>query len=189
MDNRIDILDNMFTKTTNVLRGVTSDQHGRATPCGEFDVAGVLNHIAVWVQVFDSSVNDTPLPFDPMRHTVTTDWADTFEESCARIIEGLRTKGFDRPMTMTSSPLPGEFVVNMLLMEYVGHGWDLCQATGQAPPYSDDEADAALTGAQAILQPQYRGTGMFEAEVSVPADATPMDRFVAFLGRDPRWTA
>ena len=189
MDNRIDILDHMFTKTTTVLRGVTSDQHGRATPCGDFDVAAVLNHIAVWVQVFDSSVNDTPLPFDPMTHTVTTDWADIFAASSARIIDGLGTNGFDRPMTMTSSPLPGEFVVNMLLMEYVGHGWDLCQATGQKSPYSIHEANAALTAARAILQPQYRGTGMFEAEVSVPADAAPIDRVVAFLGRDPRWTA
>lgn len=79
-------------------------------------------------------------------------------------------------MTMTSSPLPGEFVVNMLLMEYVGHGWDLCRATGRESPYSDHEADAALTAAQAILQPQYRGTGMFEAEVNVADDAA-------------RWTA
>ena len=91
-------------------------------------------------------------------------------------------------MTMTSSPLPGEFVVNMLLMEYIGHGWDLCRATGQASPYSDHEATAALTAARAILQPQYRGTGMVEAEVIVPDDAAPMDRFVAFLGRDPHWT-
>jgi uncharacterized protein (TIGR03086 family) len=189
MDSRIDILDHMFTKTKTVLRSVASDQHGRVTPCGDFDVAALLNHIAVWVQVFDSSVNDAPLPFDPMAHTVTADWADTFAASSARIIEGLRTNGFDRPMTMTSSPLPGEFVVNMLLMEYIGHGWDLCQATGQASPYSDHEADAALIGAQAILQPQYRGTGMFEAEVSVPDDAAPMDRFVAFLGRDPGWVA
>jgi uncharacterized protein (TIGR03086 family) len=189
MDNRIDTLENMLTKTTELLRSVASNQHGRATPCGDFDVAAVLNHIAVWAQVFESSVNDTPLPFDPMTHTVTTDWADIFAASSARIIDGLRTKGFDRPMTMTSSPLPGEFVVNMLLMEYIGHGWDLCRATGQASPYSDDEADAALTGAHAILQPQYRGTGMFEAEVIVPHNAAPMDRFVAFLGRDPGWTA
>ncbi len=189
MDNRIDILDHMFTKTTTVLRSVASNQHGRATPCGEFDVGGVLNHIAVWVQVFESAVNDAPLPFDPMTHTATTDWADTFASSSARIIDGLRTKGFDRPMTMTSSPLPGEFVVNMLLMEYIGHGWDLCRATGHASPYSDHEAAAALTASQAILQPQYRGTGMFEAEVIVPDNAAPMDRFVAFLGRDPGWTA
>jgi uncharacterized protein (TIGR03086 family) len=189
MDNRIDSLDHMFTKTTEVLRSVGTDQHGRATPCGEFDVAGVLNHIAVWVQVFDSSVNEAPLAFDPMTYTVTTGWADTFAASSARIIDGLRTNGFDRPMTMTSSPLPGEFVVNMLLMEYIGHGWDLCRATGQASPYSDHEAGVALAASQAILQPQYRGTGMFEAEVSVPEDAAPMDRLVAFLGRDPGWTA
>jgi uncharacterized protein (TIGR03086 family) len=189
MDSRIDTLNEMFTKTTEVLRNLPSDQHGRPTPCGDFDVAAVLNHVAVWVQVFDAAVNDAPLPFDPMTHTVTTDWADMFASSSAHIIDGLRTKGFDRPMTMTSSPLPGEFVVNMLLMEYIGHGWDMCRATGQASPYSDHEATVGLTAAQAILQPQYRGTGMFEAEVIVPDDAAPMDRFVAFLGRDPHWTA
>jgi uncharacterized protein (TIGR03086 family) len=187
MDNRIDLLDHMFSKTTPVLRSIASNQHALPTPCGEFHVAAVLNHIAVWVQVFETAVNDQPLPFEPMTHTVIGDWADIFASSSARILAGLRTNGFDRPMSMTSSALPGEFVLNMLLMEYIGHGWDLCRATGQPSPYSDQEADAALAASQAILEPQYRGTGMFEAEVVVPDDAAPMDRFVAFLGRDPRW--
>jgi uncharacterized protein (TIGR03086 family) len=189
MDNRIDILEEMFSKTATILRSVTSNQHALATPCGEFDVAAVLNHVGIWVQVFETAVNDRPQPFDPMTHTVTSDWADIFASSSASILKGLRANGFDRPMSMTSSALPGEFVLNMLLMEYIGHGWDLCRATGQPSPYTGNEAEAALAASQAIIEPQYRGTGMFEAEVTVPNDAPSMSRFVAFLGRDPNWVS
>jgi uncharacterized protein (TIGR03086 family) len=187
MDNRINTLDDMFSKTAHVLRSVADDQHGKATPCGEFDVAAVLNHIAVWVQVFDTAVNDRTLPFDPMTHAVTADWADVFTSSSARILDGLRARGFERPMTMMSGALPGEFVLNMLLMEYIGHGWDLCRAIDQRSPYSDHESETALAAAQAIIEPQYRGTGMFEAEVIVSDSSAAIDRFVAFLGRDPHW--
>jgi uncharacterized protein (TIGR03086 family) len=74
----------------------------------------------------------------------------------------------------------------MMLIEYVGHGWDLAVATGQPVPYAEPEAQAALEAARGMLMPAYRGPGQtFGDEVEVSADAAAMDRFVAFIGRDP----
>jgi len=39
-----------------------------------------------------------------------------------------------------------------------------------------------------MLKPEYRGPGKtFGYEVEVSDDAGPVDRLVAFLGRDPGW--
>jgi uncharacterized protein (TIGR03086 family) len=77
-------------------------------------------------------------------------------------------------------------VVNMTVMEYLTHGWDLAIATGQPVPYADEEAAAALERAQGTLPPQYRGAGQpFGDIVEVPDDAPAIDRFVGFLGRNP----
>ena len=54
-------------------------------------------------------------------------------------------------------------------------------------PYTGEEAAVGLAAAEAIIEPQYRGHGMFGDIVEVGADAGAMDRFVAFIGRDPSW--
>lgn len=126
----------------------------------------LLDHAAGWIQVFESAVNDSPPAFDPAAHGVTEHWADRFTESSRAIVTGLREKGFQRPMTMRGNPLPGQLVMNMLLMEYVAHGWDLARAVGQDIPYSDEEGTVALSATQAITTDEYRGTGMFDQPVA-----------------------
>ncbi len=182
-DPRIDTLESMIQSFEGLVRSIEPQQLALATPCEAFDVAGVLDHVAVWIQVFDSAVNDTELSIDPMNDHVTEGWADVIATHGASILNGLRATGVDREMVMTSSPMPGEFILSMLLMEYVGHGWDLATALGVDVVHSDVEAEVALAAAQAIIQPQYRGTGMFDAEVEVGVDADPHTRFAAFLGR------
>ena len=74
-------------------------------------------------------------------------------------------------------------------MDYQVHGWDLARATGQDVPFGDDAARQALEAGRQMLKPEYRGPDQqFGAEVSAPADASPVDQLVAFLGRDPGWT-
>lgn len=187
MDTRLDTLASMLDKTAALVNDVGPDQHRLATPCADFDVAALLNHLAVWIQVFEGAVNDTTPDFDPFSHQVEGDVGETLERSSKSMIAGLRARGFDRMMTMTADPIAGEFILNMVLMEYIGHGWDLARATGRPVPYGDDEAAVALAAAQAIIEPEYRGTGMFGAESDVGDEASQIDRFVAFLGRDPGW--
>jgi hypothetical protein len=53
-------------------------------------------------------------------------------------------------------------------------------------PYSELEAQAALDAARGMLMPAYRGPGKtFGYEVEVGADASAVDRLVAFIGRNP----
>ena len=47
----------------------------------------------------------------------------------------------------------------------------------------------ALDGMRSMVQPSMRGPdGYVGDEVEVPADAPPLDKLVAFAGRDPNWT-
>ena len=189
MDETLTTLGSMLRRTAALIAAVQPSDLAAPTPCTDFDVEHLLEHMTTWVQVFDATVHDRPLPFDPSSHVVGGDYARVFTTAADGILEGLRGSGWDHMMTMTGSPLPGELVLNMLLMEYVSHGWDLARALGADIPYTDDEALVALAAAQAIIAPEYRGTGMFEAAVTVPADAPAMDRAMAFVGRDPAWSA
>jgi uncharacterized protein (TIGR03086 family) len=76
----------------------------------------------------------------------------------------------------------------MMLMEYIGHGWDLASGTGQPVPYTDVEAAAALAAGKNMLSDDYRGPDKsFGPEVTVPSDATAVERLIGFIGRDPYW--
>jgi uncharacterized protein (TIGR03086 family) len=101
-------------------------------------------------------------------------------------VAAFRSGAADRPLRMMSSELPGTMVPGMMLIEYVGHGGGLAVATGQPVPYSEVEAQAALEAACGRLKPAYRGPGKtFGYEVEVSADASAVERLVAFIGRDP----
>ena len=80
-------------------------------------------------------------------------------------------------------------VVGMLTAEVVAHGWDLARATGrpwQPPAALCDQARSAMTG---MLLPEYRGPDKpFGTEVTVADDAPPLERLLAFSGRNPAWT-
>lgn len=187
MDERLATLETILDKTIGVMTSTGDAQHPLPTPCSELNVEHLLEHMAVWAKVFDAAVNDNPVGFDPETHQVGPQRSAVFAQAARSIVASLRQRGWDRVMTMTSSPVPGEVVVNMLLIEYLGHGWDLARAIGTEPSYTDHEAEVALEAGQAILKPQYRDAGMFNHEVDPGEAATPLDKLVAFLGRSPGW--
>ncbi len=189
MTDRIDLLDEMLTEAHRLMDGLAPGQLDNKTACTDFDVHALLDHIACWIQVFDRSVNERPLDFDPATFTLKAGWSDVFATAASGVLAGLRAGGYDRPMTMTADPIPGTMVLDMLSMEYIGHGLDLATATGQSHRFTGEQATDALAAARRMIQPQYRGfdPGQFHPAVEVAPDASPIVRFYAFLGRDPAW--
>ena len=68
------------------------------------------------------------------------------------------------------------------------HAWDLARATGQPSPISDAEAEVLLQGAEGWGESLY-SEGVCQPAKDAPADADAVERLLAKLGRDPRWTA
>ena len=109
-----------------------------------------------------------------------------FRKAAAEAVAGWKAHGTDRNVGLMGGEMPGQMVLNMTIMEYLTHGWDLATATRQPVPYTEEEALAALERARGTLPPQYRGEGQpFGDIVDVPETAPAIDRFVGFLGRDP----
>lgn len=188
MTERIEILDGMLAKIASTMAGVRADQLDLPTPCPDFDVRVLLDHLVTWLRVFDGAINERVLDWDPNAGQTYDDWTERFTAAGESALGGLRAQGFDRPMTMTTDPMPGHVVLEMMLMEYVGHGWDLAVASNQLSPFSDDEVEVAMTSATGLIQSEHRGSqSYFDHIVEVSDAAGPTERFVAFLGRDPSW--
>ena len=91
---------------------------------------------------------------------------------------------------MLGGEQPAELALNMTLMEFLTHGWDLAVATGQTVPYTEDEAAAVLERAQRTLPAQYRGAGKpFGDVVAVDPGAPALEQLIGFMGRRPDFNA
>ncbi len=185
--NDIDLLSGVLAKTADVVAGVGDDQWSLPTPCEEYDVTALVNHIVGWAQVFDAGCNGRAFEGDPTAYRHGPDPASEFRASAASLVAGWKEHGLDRPVRISSGEMPGPMVFNMTVMEYLAHGWDLAVATGQPVTYTDQEAIETLARAETTLPPEYQGENMpFGAVVPVSPDAPAIDRLVAFLGRHPR---
>jgi uncharacterized protein (TIGR03086 family) len=186
VSEQVDLLAGVLHKTGNVMAAVSPDSATRPTPCPDFDVATLVDHLAEWLTTFATSAAGTPPPAPEGEGPWPEPAVARFRVAADHAVAAFRAGADERALTLMSGPVPGSMVLGMMLMEYVAHGWDLAVATGQPVPFEDAEAEAALAVGRQILSPEYRGPDKsFGLEVPVAPDAPAVDRLIGFLGRDP----
>ncbi|WP_415972818.1 TIGR03086 family metal-binding protein [Rhodococcus sp. 077-4] len=66
------------------------------------------------------------------------------------------------------------------------HSWDLAKALGREPDLGSERCSAALE-AMRPMEHMLRDSGQYGPAVPVGNDASPQDKLMAFIGRDPAW--
>ncbi|MGH3972486.1 MAG: TIGR03086 family metal-binding protein [Pseudonocardiaceae bacterium] len=181
----VDVLESVLAKDAKLLAAVRPEQLSAPTPCPDYDVEALVNHIIGWLRVFAASASGRIVDDDPAGF-VSTDPVADFESAAAELIAGWRAGGVDRTVRLIGADLPAQMVLAMTLMEYVTHGCDLAKAIDQTVPFSDDELAITLERAHATLPDQYRGEGKtFGNVIEVAHEAPVLDRLMGFMGRRP----
>lgn len=184
--NEVDLLAGILSKTGDLVEGVGADQLHLPTPCDDYDVAALRDHIVGWIQAFDAGRHGRPAKGDAATYRCGPDPAGEFRTAAASLVDGWAKYGFDRQVTVVGGAIPAEQAFNITVMEFLTHGWDLAVATGQPVPFTEREAAETLARAEATLPSQYRGENMsFGHIVPVDEDASAVDRLVGFMGRQP----
>ncbi|HEY0700375.1 MAG TPA: TIGR03086 family metal-binding protein [Micromonospora sp.] len=169
---------------------VGPDQWQAPTPCSDWDVRTLVNHVVTesrWsvpllagstiAEVGDRFTGDQ-LGADPA--SAAHDAAAAAELAAAR--PGVP----DTTVHLSAGDTPAREYLHQLLAEHLVHGWDLAMAIG-ASPRLDEDAVRVCARWFADKAQGYRQQGMVSAQVAVPPDATESDRLVAAFGRAPRW--
>jgi uncharacterized protein (TIGR03086 family) len=176
---QVDRLEAAARVTEQTIDGVGAAQLGRPTPCPEYDVSTLRDHLVGWATAFADRAQGVETPTDPSSVHAGADAPGMYRAAAERMVAGYR-----------DGPAAGAVPLGVALIETVAHGWDLAVATDQEADYPDEVVEAALAAGRAMLAPQYRGPDKsFGDEVAVDADAPPLDRLVGFMGRDPNWSA
>jgi len=174
----IDLLESVLDETQATIASVAPGQEHLPTPCPDFDVSRIVDHLVGWAHSFAARLTGGSDPGDPNDYRAGASPAAEFQQAAQAIVAAYR-EGSE-----PSRKLP----IGFLIMEFLVHGWDLATATGRSAEFRPAAADLALATGRQMLQPEYRGAGKsFGDEVEVSDAAGPVDRLVAFLGRDPGW--
>jgi uncharacterized protein (TIGR03086 family) len=155
-------------------------------PVAGWTARDVVVHLVEWFPGFLSGGSDVKLPDgpDPVADPVAA-WL-AHADAVQAVLNDPETAGrtFDHPMIPGVLPLPvaiDRFYVSDIFM----HTWDLARATGQDEQL-DPEFCAMLFEGMEPMDEMLRMSGQYGPRVSVPDDADPQTRLLAFIGRDPR---
>jgi uncharacterized protein (TIGR03086 family) len=170
---------------------VDASQFGRPTPCNEWDVQALLNHLILWTSYsLEARANGESVGQDLIDHDFAADpgFAAAYRAQLDRALTAWADPAtWERSLDVMGSPMPAADIAALNLAEMVLHSWDLAAATGQRYEVGDAVAAAALEAveANAVLFREYKG---FADPVEVPPATPVLDRVLALSGRDPAWT-
>jgi uncharacterized protein (TIGR03086 family) len=156
----------------------------KPTPCSDFDVRALLNHVIGGLGMLTTAASGGKAEI-PEGDQLGSDPAGTYDERRSQLLTAMRAPGvLDRNWEMPFGSMPGTMMAGIAFMEHLTHAWDVAKATGQ-----DDTLPADLVSqCMEVVTPMdamLRTPGVCGTAVSVPDNASPQDKLVAFLGRHP----
>ena len=180
------------TTMARLVTGVRDDQLTAPTPCPDYTVADLVDHIRVLAFAFTESARRGDVPAGQGRgdgSRLETGWRDEIAAHLAELTDAWRDPAAYDGVTMAGPlEMPAEVAALVAMNEVVVHGWDLARSTGQRFEVDESAATACLGFAQSFEVPAGDEGGPFGPPVPVPADADVLDRLVGATGRDPSWT-
>ena len=180
------MFDRTVKTTHGIVAGISRDQLEAATPCPEWTVRDLLNHMIGSYEAVASGGAGEPLDPSGIDYTAE-DYVAAFESATSKAGAAFSAPGaLEKPFAMPWGETQGEALLGLVVTETVVHGWDLAQATSQEIPV-DDVAEWIYQMSTGMMEPQGnfpRGTN-FGPPVDVPDDAPVQDKMLAYFGRQP----
>jgi uncharacterized protein (TIGR03086 family) len=188
---------------------VTPGDLALPTPCTEWDLGMLLAHLSTSMADLEAAISTGQLdlgplgPLGPAPDMVAADPVELIRDRAAGLLcAAYGYPGPERFVTVGGLPLPAGLVACTGAVEIAVHGWDVAAARGRAgrgggarcgggDPKTTQTPVAPIPAALAVrlltvcpLLVAGR-EGLFALPVEVPAQASPGDQLVGYLGRDP----
>lgn len=177
----VEQLDQIAPTLGAIVANITDADLGRPTPCANFDVAGILEHMIAGASAFAPGFRgDDSQPVPPTEGSVFDRW----HAAIGSLVDAMHSEGAQQ--TTIASPfgaVTGAYFARYVALDGITHAWDLATATGQSVDVADALVAEIDAFARELLQPAMRDGDTFADATTAPADATPLEQLVAFTGR------
>ncbi len=192
----IAIFEKASHRVQKIMAGIRQGQSGSPTPCTEWDVRQVMNHVIGGAEVLAGSLEGS-IPEGVGGVSPISSYSDepdlaklaqAYANETARILVAARQPGAMEAATPGGMMTVPQFLIAMAT-DHIVHGWDLARATNQ-----DDTLDAEVvqTAYAMMTDPETSGLvemgrqfGFVGAAITVSDDARLQDKVIAHMGRQP----
>ena len=180
-------------KLRALLLGVDNAELIHPTPCPDWTVAVLLDHLMALSQAYAQAARkrtDAPGTAEPPPTPSAQHLSRHWRSRLPVLLEELATAWKD-PSAWTGTSKVGGVTMpatahgTVAMNELIMHSWDLAKATGQEY-FADPRTLEVLI--EFLTQGPAEGTpGMFGPVVPIDDEATLLDQALALSGRDPAW--
>jgi uncharacterized protein (TIGR03086 family) len=175
----VSMFERAATNAASMVDQVRPDQRSAPTPCTEWDVEALIVHMAGGTVYLRAAVGLAPDP-------AGTD-GDAYRGAATVCVDALRMPGALERRCM--SPAGFEWSVGEAAagtaMDQLVHTWDLAVAIGGDRDLDPELVEAVVTMFLPHMPEIGRTAGLVGPEVVVADGASPQDRLLAAMGRQP----
>ena len=197
MPDPLGIFEKAARRMHEIMSGIRQEQAEAATPCTEWDVRQVMNHVIGGAEILAGSMEGN-LPEGDVGG-VSPNSSYSHEPDLARLAqayaaESARIVNAGRNPGALDGPTPGgmmtasQFLIAMAT-DHIIHAWDLARATGQDETLDDEVVQAAYA---MMTSPEGSGfvdmgrqAGFIGPAVAVSDGASLQEKLLAHMGRQP----
>lgn len=169
------------------LAPVHDDQWTNPTPCTDWDVRALVNHVTgelAWVEplVEGQTIAEVGHRFDG--DLLGADPAAAYRSAADQALASVGSAGaIDGTVHLSYGDDSTESYVHQLTLDCLIHGWDLSRGVGGDDVLADDLVQWALAYTAPLVD-EFAASGLYAAPLPVAGSASAQTRLLAVLGRD-----
>jgi uncharacterized protein (TIGR03086 family) len=180
----IERIDRATAFAEEKVKGVRAADMPKPTPCTEFDVRTLLNHMIGNLGLLTTAASGGKAE-RPQGDQFDADAGAAYAKGRNDLLAALGAPGvLARDWQMPFGSLAGSMMANVAFMEHLTHGWDVAKASAQDTTIPPDLVGECMESARAMGD-MLRMPGVCGPPVEVPDSASAQDKFIAFMGRTP----
>lgn len=184
MNPGLALLERSLAYALGAVGDVTPAALDGPTPCREWDLRALLEHVAGSMDALLEGLGDGCVRLGPATGARARDPVTAFRRRASGLLGACAgAVGAEPPVFVGDRVLAARGLVWVGAVELTVHGWDVARSCGADRPIPAGLARNLLAIAPLVVTDATRA-GLFAPPCPVRPDAPPAERLLAFLGRD-----
>jgi uncharacterized protein (TIGR03086 family) len=179
----VDQLAQVLDDAAVLVAAVAGEQWDGPTPCTDWTVRELVNHLVGGNLLFAAIVDGLPVDRTPADH-LGDDPVAAYRAAAGAVVAAFGRPGaLDQVVTVPFGTVPGVVALHLRITEVLVHGWDLARAIGGQTAFPEDLVAQELAFTRGALDGVPPERSPFAAPQPVGDDASLIDQLAACLGR------